>query len=254
MEKINQFSVQRFILLMKRYIIFNSKTLLIGLGALSGVMIFISLLQTYFAGGIFNLQALTQTGQTIIYIGGFILTSMVFKELHSPARSQFYLTLPATTSEKLFSSWILSSIGFIVAANVALSLVLLLSNGLASLIWSSSVGLFNPFSNQSIQAMSVFIVLQSIFFLGAIYFRKNNFLKTILSLFVISFIINIIVALFMYILFGQMGVGGNMENMPADFIITMESTVPKMARIAFYGIIAPLCLLIAYFRLKEREV
>jgi hypothetical protein len=33
MEKINQFSFNRFILLIKRYLIFNIKTLLIGLAA-----------------------------------------------------------------------------------------------------------------------------------------------------------------------------------------------------------------------------
>lgn len=254
MEKINQFSVHRFMLLIKRYAIFNTKTLLIGLGALSGVMIFIALIQTYVSGGMFNVEALTNTGQTMIFIGGFVLTSMVFKELHAPARSQFYLTLPATTAEKLFSSWIITSVGFVVLANVILSLVLLLSNGLAHIAWSTPISYFNPFTSGNIQIMSVYFVTQSIFFLGAIYFRKNNFLKTILSLFVISFVINIITAGFMYIIFGQMGMGGEMQSLPPDFILTMESTAPKLARFAFYGIITPLSLLVSYFRLKEREV
>jgi hypothetical protein len=255
MEKINQFSMQRFILLMQRYLMFNSKTWLIGAGAIAGTLIVIALLQTYFAGGRFNLAGLVNTGQTFIFISGLIITSMAYNEIHVPARSQFFLTLPATTSEKLLSHWLITSVLFIIIANVLLTLILLLPNLVAAAAWNSPISVFNPFTQANLRLMSIYVVIQSIFFLGAIYFRHNNFLKTILSLFVISIIVNIIGFIIMYLAFGATGFqGNNFELVDPDFAFSMERIFPLTMKIIFYAIIVPFCLVVSYFKLKEREV
>jgi hypothetical protein len=254
MEKINQFSLQRLLLLMQRYLTFNSKTWLIGIGAISGVLIIISLLQAYFSQGLFDVRSLATTGQVMIFIGGFVITSMAYNEIHTPARSQFYLTLPATTAEKLFSNWLITSVIFILIANILLALVLALANGIANLAWSASFNLFNPFTNENLKLMGIYIVTQSIFFLGALQFRKNNFLKTILSLFVISMVINIIAGLFAYLLFGTDGMHMDAQTMSPDLSHMFETIFPKVMKTIFYMVLVPFFLLVSYFKLKEREV
>jgi hypothetical protein len=254
MEKINQFSVQRFLLLIKRYLLFNAKTWLIGLGATSGVMIVIGVIQAYVSQFNYQVEPLVTTGQVIIYIGGFILTSMAYNEIHTPARSQFYLTLPATTIEKLFSQWVVTSLIFVVVANILLSIVLIIGNLIGNLVWSVPFDFFNPFALANIELMLIYIITQSIFFLGAIYFRKNNFLKTILSLFVIGTALNIITVLFALLIFGTEGMQIESGMMDIKFTTWLEETFPVAMKILFYGVLTPFCLAVSYFKLKEREV
>jgi hypothetical protein len=217
-------------------------------------MIVVSLLQAYFSTGYFNVSALVTTGQTFIFVGGFILTSMAYNEIHTPARSQFYLTLPATTAEKLFSSWFITSIVYVIVTNLVLWFVLLLSNSIAHLAWATPWDIYNPFAPTYTQLMAIYMATQSVFFLGALYFRKNNFMKTILSLFVISMIINVITVVFAYLIFGTPGIHTDMEAMDPGFGYSFMTTLPKIMKGLFYGVLAPFCLVVSYFTLKEREV
>jgi hypothetical protein len=254
MEKINQFSMQRFMLLMKRYLMFNHKTLLIGLGAIAGTLMVIGLLQVVITRGNFNLSALLTTGQIFVFVSGLILTSLSYNEIHVSARSQFYLTLPATTAEKLFSTWLITSIVYIVVANILLSLVLLLTNAIAAVGWGSPISFFNPFTYSNLTMMGSYLVAQSIFFLGALYFRQNNFLKTLLSLFVLSMVLNIIAVTIMYLLFGRTGVhGGDFEMMNPGLFGFLRGYGTLMVR-TFSAAVVLFCLTVSYFKLKEREV
>jgi hypothetical protein len=254
MEKINQFSLQRFMLLMQRYMMFNHKTILIGTGAIAGTIMVIGLLQAYFTDGHFNLNALVTTGQVFVFITGLILTSMSYNEIHTPARSQFYLTLPATTSEKLFSHWLLTSVVYILLAHILLSLVLFLTNVISSVAWGSQITFFNPFTQSNLTQMGAYIVAHSAFFLGALYFRQNNFLKTLLSLFVISMAFNVLAVGFMYLLFGSMGFqGSELESMNPGLFSAFDTYAPYILK-SFYVAVVLFCLAVSYFRLKEREV
>ncbi len=254
MERINQFSIQRFALLSQRYLMFNIKTWLIGLGAFSGILIVISLLQAYFSNGIFLLDGMATFGQVMIFTGGYVITSMAYNEIHTPARSQFFLTLPATTLEKLLSHWIITSIVFIVLANVLLTLVLLIANGIAYIAWGSVISVFNPIAGTNLKLIAIYLSTQSVFFLGALFFRKNNFLKILLSLFVIATLIIIMLVIFAFIVFGETGFQTDMQLMDSNFKYWIEETFPEIMKVVFYGIMGPFFLLISYFRLKEREV
>lgn len=254
MEKINQFSLQRFILLVQRYLAFNHKTLLIGFGAISGIIIVVGIFTAYYANGFFNVQPLVSLGQVLIFVGGLAITSNAYKEIHTPARSLFYLTLPATTSEKLFSNWLITSLVYIIVANLVLMLVILIPNLIGMLLWSLPLNVFNPLGSENIRVMSIYMVIHSIFFLGSLAFRKNNMLKTILSLFVISMTINVILIFFAWIFFGQIGFHIEPDTVNSGLQTIITQTLPKVAEIIFYALIIPFCLLVSYFKLKEREV
>ncbi len=254
MEKINQFSLQRFALLIKRYAMFNLKSWLIGLGALAGVLIVVSALTIIFSAEVYRISGMVALGHVIIFTGGLLLASMAYNEIHTPAKSQFYLTLPATTAEKLFSHWIVTSVIFVVLANVLLSAVLFLTSGIAFLALSVPIETFNPFTTENLRIMSIYLVVHSIFFLGALYFRKNNFLKTILSLFVIQIVLNTFLFLLVYLVVGKEGFQGDMQHVNINLNHFATETFPLLMKIFFFGILGPFCLIVSYFRLKEREV
>lgn len=230
----------------------NIKTWLIGLGAISGVLIVIALLQSY-ATGFFNLESLLSTGITFIFIAGYIITSAAYSEIHTPARGQFYLILPANTFEKLLSNWLLTSIVYILVAHILLSIVLVIAGLLSSLIFSTHLDFYNPFTSAGLKNMGIYLVTQSVFFLGALYFRKNNLLKTLLGIFVIIIAMSLILSLFGWIILGNYN-QINEESLPSQGMELFTVTIPHIARILFWGLTAPFFLTVSYFKLKEREV
>ncbi len=230
----------------------NLKTWLIGFGAISGILIVSTLLQSY-ATGFFNVGSLSSTGISFIFIAGYLVTSMAYNEIHTPARGQFYLILPANTFEKLLSNWLLTSVIYILVAQVLLSLVLIISGLLSALIFSTQIEFYNPFTEAGFKNMGIYVVTQSIFFLGALYFRKNNMLKTLLSLFVIIVVISTVSGLFGWIILGEFN-QINEENLPPQRLELFTDTIPQIARVLFWGLTAPFFLIVSYFKLKEREV
>ncbi|MFO7977594.1 MAG: hypothetical protein R6U64_02965 [Bacteroidales bacterium] len=247
------FSLQRFFLVLRRDMVLNQKTLLIGLAAMSGLLLVQSVIQTYASGGVFSLEAFSGSGITYFFVFGYVVASMVFKELHVPARSQFFLTLPASNLEKVAAAWVVSAPLYVVGVFLALTLISLLAALLNALLFGSALLVFNPFTTMNLYAAGVFLVTHSIFFLGAVYFRKNNFLKTILSLFVISVAISMLAGLMGYLFFGTTSFTINEQTTigTPDFITEF---LPTMAKIVFWGIVGPFFLIVSYFRFKEREV
>jgi hypothetical protein len=163
------------------------------------------------------------------------------------------LILPANTFEKLLSNWLLTSIVYILVAHVLLSLVLLIAGLLSTLIFSTHLEFYNPFTEAGFRNMGIYIVTQSVFFLGALYFRKNNMLKTLLSIFVIIVALGTIAGLFGWIILGEFN-QINEENLPPQGLELFTVTIPHIAKILFWGLTAPFFLIVSYFKLKEREV
>lgn len=250
MDALNKFSIKRLWLLIKRNAVLNQKTWLLGFAASAGVLILISLFITYRWGGNLNLEALVVIGHFLIFIEGFLLTSKVFHELQTPARSQYFLTLPAKTSEKVVANWLLSSIIYIVAAYIGLFLVLVASSLLNAAIFGSQIEIYNLLTIEQIELIGHYLVLQTIFFLGSVYFRKNNFLNTVLSVIVIGKILSIWTWFLAWMLLVPYFPATT--NFQIDTWINLESET--LFSIIYWGLIAPFFLIVSYFTLKEREI
>ena len=115
----------------------------------------------------------------------------------------------------------------------------------------------NLFDHKALITYANYLVIQPIFLLGAIYFRKMNFLKTVLALILVGFSI----ALYSGLLTG-LAVwinGGNHTFGKIDhYNITNNDAVIHFivvnAKILYWGLTAPFFLLVSYFSLKERQV
>ena len=101
--------------------------------------------------------------------------------------------------------------------------------------------------------MGIYVVTQSVFFLGALYFRKNNLLKTLLSVFVIQAIFSIVMVFAGWLILGEFN-QLNEENIPADTMYFFTVNIPEIARTVFWVVTAPFFLIVSYFKFKEREV
>lgn len=254
------FDITRLKYLLIRQLSFNYKANLIATGVIVGIMIFSGTMMLLFSDQIMTQQIFLGMIMPYFFIGGYIFSSLIFSELNSPNKGYLFLTLPASTFEKLLSAWLSTSVFYILFISVIMYILNFYYWAIASSFTSKTVELMNLFSPGVLKVFGVYIVTQSVFLLGSIYFRKVHFLKTILALFVIAFIIAIFSGIMARILFSPTSFQNMswMNNMnfdhSFDFKYTAEHVIVPIAKVLFWGCIAPFFLVVSYFRLKEREV
>lgn len=251
MKTSNTFSIKRVGLLMYRHVFYNLKTYLLSFAALGSMLIIISLLNTI--GTSYLAKDLFETlGKTFLFIGGMMLTSSIFKEISSKHRGWLYMMLPANPSEKILSYWLLTTVGYAAMASLALVVSSIVLSVFSTLIFKTAFYVFNPFNIAYLEILLHYCIVQSLFFFGAIFFQKNNFIKTILSVFVFYAILGIVAVIIIYLLFGTAGIDSNNVQLADEHFFT--KIIPDIARVSYYGLMVPFFVIVSYFKFKEREV
>ena len=251
MENLNNFNVNRVINLLRRQFVMNAKVWTVGFLAVSGALLGISLMSVVLSGGFFNMKTYTSLGMVLFMVGGYVLTSRIFNELQTTKKNYFYLTLPARNDEKLLSVWVAGSLLYSVVALSALFIVSLIISGSASLIIGGNLNLFMPFSEDIIRAVGIYMVTQTIFLLGAVYFVKNNFLKTLIAILIVYLIFFVIVVILMHTVIRPMdfiGVGINFQENMFSF-----KNLSSFLTYFFWIVPGPFFLFVSFLRLKERQ-
>ena len=108
--KIGTFSPQRLWLLIKRDITIGYRGTLIAAAAVGGFVLLFSLLSAidtrndpYYYG----------MYAALLFLGGYIVTSLAFREVHREESGTFYLTLPGSALEKYLSKLLVTSVGYV---------------------------------------------------------------------------------------------------------------------------------------------
>ena len=248
----NKFSFRRTTLLMGRYMALNFKHYAVIFSTMCGVLVGISLLKTWSNGGAYDTDSLLQMGKLFIFLMGLIITSTIFKELGAKTRGWFYMMLPANPLEKLLANWLISSVVYAVVASVVLVLTSMVNSLFISLIFNEAFYIVNPFRMEFLKLLLHFCIIQSVFFLGAIYFEKNNFFKTLLAIVVFNMGLMVIIGIVAKFILNSWGLtdvrvkqSGNTDSLELILLAI---------RIGYYSLIVPFFLTVSYFRLKEREV
>jgi hypothetical protein len=249
----NKFKINRLYLLIQRQLIINKKNLLIAFAACFGTILTVFLLIIY-GSSIIQYQPLLAISFSVIFMGGYIFTSIGFNELHSPEKAYQYLTLPATTLEKLLSVWLLTSLIYILVSFVLIGIIILIGNLFALAIGVSTMGIGSITEVPVFTIIGIYLVTQTVFLLGSCFFRKNNFLKTLLALFVFGFALAIYMGINGMIIFHSFNFSINDQNTSESFRQFMTDTFPFIMKIVFSYLVAPFFLVVSYYVLKERQV
>jgi hypothetical protein len=261
----NLLKPKRLGLLLKRDFLIGYRGILITMAASGGFIILVSLLTNLSRYSQFQH---IQLFMPLMYIGGFVFTSQAFRELHQGEKSYFYLNLPASPLEKLFSKLLVTSLGYAIGTLAFYSLVALLSEGINRVIFGYGHPLFNPVSRDVLFSVAVYLVVQSIFLLGSIYFRRLAFLKTVVAWNVFAIGTAILIGLTTWLIFrdayfdqGVLRPEARAAFDALDGAGRIEPFLEETGRgfwltlkILFWAVLAPVCWIISYFRLKETEV
>lgn len=259
METNSFFDIKRLKYLLLRQLSFNSKAMLIATGAVMGVIMFIGTMVLLFSYKTIEPASFLNSIFPSFFIVGYIFSSIIFSELNSPHRGYMYLTLPASAFEKLVSAWLICSLGYVLFFIVVMYVLNFYFIAIAAAFTMKTVPVFNLLEPGGLKIFGVYLVTQSVFFLGSLYFRRLNFLKTLLALFVVVFAISLYSGLLSKILFfsherNMQWWSMNINSHQAGMKHFAEDIIVPAAKILFWGCTAPFFLLVSYYRLKEREV
>jgi hypothetical protein len=257
-------SMKRLLRLLYMDARFWTRPLAIGAAALGMLVLVFSFIAAFSRSG-----ATFHSGMYawIMGLGGLIFTSRAFLELRHPLSTQNYLLIPASFEEKFLARYLLTSVGYLGFSFLAYLLLQFLSEGLNQLILGRSNPFFLPSSLHHLQVVAVYLTFQSLFFAGAVYFRKYSLIKTWLSVMALFFVLLVfgylVFRIFFHGYFDGMQPNENVMMTFARMGITGDITIAYypfkfwaewIGRIWFWGIMPLSALAFAYFRLRETEV
>ncbi|MBN1626975.1 MAG: hypothetical protein JW944_10670 [Deltaproteobacteria bacterium] len=265
MNSIKEFNPRRFFLLIRNDLYLNRSYFLIFFGVVTVILLFISTMAIIMPH--VNYQAYHSFYMIIVFWGGLVMTERIFKSLHDDVKGPAWLTLPASTLEKFVGRLTLLTVLFPMAVMTFIFLLSLILKASKGLFIGSGLGVFNPFDKNVLYLTAWYIVVQSPFLLGATYFKRNQGPLTFLAI-VGYILLSVLMAHVFYIaiyshfsnnfydLLNPGGVGMihwigsilNNHSQPAYKIIYW------VQKVFFWLIIAPVCWVTGYFRLKEKEI
>jgi hypothetical protein len=249
----DNFNINRLYLLIQRQLIVNKKNLLIAFAACFGTILTVFLL-TIYGSGVVMYQPLIIISFVVIYMGGFIFTSIGFNELHTPDKAYQYLTLPASTFEKLLSVWLLTSVIYVCLSLVFIAVIALIGNLFAIIIGAGTQGISSMMQIPLFTLVGIYLITQTLFLLGSCYFKKNNFLKTLLAIFVFGMALSIYASINGIVILHSFSINVNDQNISETFRYFMGNTFPFIMKLVFEFLVAPFFFVASYYVLKERQV
>ncbi|MBK8809067.1 MAG: hypothetical protein IPO21_21525 [Bacteroidales bacterium] len=242
--------------LIKRQIVINKNAFLITNGAIIA-FIFVILCVELFVQGHLTTQSYTDLIFPVVFIGGLIYTSTIFGELNKPLKSMFYIMLPATILEKLLASWALSSILLLLSSILLTYILNLVFIVIGMSFLSTDVMVVNLFTSDALEFYTAYLFLHSLFFMGAVAFKRLNFFKTILATFIFLFSFAMITAASTFIIFSDFLkniVNGNMNNFENSIFLSQGPESGGIYSYLIFSAIGLCLILISYFKLRERQV
>lgn len=262
MNSIKGFNPRRFFLLIRNSLFLGRSLILIFSAAIGGMVILLSILSAKYRGPLEIYSIFYSIFYYVtLYTGGFILTENIFKELHHETKGAAWLSLPASTFEKFTCRLVITAVMYPIGIMMLFFLISLISEGIMRNLWGPGHGLdlFNPFTRMILINTLIYFILQSVFLLGGVYFKTHAIIMTILSLAIYSFIFYMIIGFTGKILFKDffflwhfVYMSDIMNSMPG---LSFIGSILKWAvYIGFWYLLAPLCWVIGYFRLKEKEI
>jgi hypothetical protein len=208
----------------------------------------------------------------LILIAGVFYAARFFKKIHYPSSGIAYFMIPATQLEKLVVGIVITSFYYFVMMMVVYVIGNLFGTFLNNILASINVFGFNFFSHSHLQwklfenidfldphdtmkfirypvlYFTIFLYTQSLYLLGSIYFKSNQFIKTFLSVKIIGLLLLILYVIELRLIFGDINTFANIKfpaNWDAILYYVMQTTL-ALSSLFFW--------IVSYFRLTEKQI
>lgn len=257
----NFFSFSRFGRLFMKHSLENLPIYLLSLLVLFGIMSALLGFVSYLNGGYLEINVQGRMFITILIFAGPVFTSMIFADLGDRKKAIPILMLPVSHFEKYLVAWLYSFVVFLLAFTVCfyasgfmITQIIEMSNG-------RSNPLINLFTDKGgyWKIFFAYFAIHAVFLLGAIYFKKQHFIRTSFAFLIIMVIIGAINYLIARLVFqvdiASVGPFQSLRVLEGDKGWTIQA---GDASHFIEGIVLTISVLVlwlcVYFKLKEREV
>ncbi len=197
----------------------------------------------------------------LLFLLGLAATSRGFNELYDRNRNTAFLLLPASSLEKTLARLIWLSAGFVVYLVVCVFVVSVLGEAVNWLINGRTNPLFQPLSGTVWQLAGYFVLVQSVFFLGAAWFRKYKIFKTILAvLALIAGYVAFVILVGRFMFFGEAQADVVIQLANSDTLALYQTyrllfdSAGYVAAIGLYVLLPLFCWSVAWIRVRETQV
>jgi hypothetical protein len=183
-----------------------------------------------------------------LFAWGTIATSTCFSDLHGRTSNMAFLLLPASALEKTLSRLLIYTVGLIAYLLVFSTVLSWVLEGINTLWVGERREFFSPLDEVGWMLLPHFMVAQALFFLGAAWFRKVHFVKTV------GTAIGIVIGLFAIAVFlGWLVMPTACLTSDCYGYISFE-WVTEAAPVAYFYLLAPFCWFVAWLRVTETQV
>jgi hypothetical protein len=223
-------------------------------GALAAAMLVHGMFRAAFSADRQNIFELWGGGMLLVW--GAVAASQAFTELHDKMRNDAFLLLPASALEKVASRLLLMVFG-LAAYIIVFTNVVAWVDGLLALVLFGRNDQFYPLFDGSLGLLGLCLVQQSMYFLGAAWFRKNHFIKTALATTVIPIGLSVFAAFVVRIVFPHPFAAGFMDIDYGAFLSAYGPSLRFLLDVGgvFWFVVLPvLCWVVAWMRVKETQV
>jgi hypothetical protein len=187
-----------------------------------------------------------------LFACGTIGTSLAFRDLHGRSTNTAFLLLPATALEKTLARLCVSTVLLIVYLLLLISALSLLGESL-ELVGHGANEWFSPHDRVAWLVIPHYLAVQSMFFLGAAWFRKLHFVKTLLTVAILATGYSAASVAAAWLL-GPATWGGAGVNVDGESVYVSIRWLGDVATVAYHVGLPLLCWSLAWLRVRETQV
>jgi hypothetical protein len=183
-----------------------------------------------------------------LFAWGTIATSVCFSDLHGRGTNIAFLLLPASALEKTVSRLLIHTVALSAYLLLFTTLLSWVLEGINTLWIGERRELFSPLDEVGWMLLPHFLVAQALFFIGAAWFRKFQFVKTV------GTVLGIVIGLGV-IAVGLVWLIGPMRCLTDDcYRFPTFDWVNDAATISYFYLLPPFCWFVAWLRVGEAQV
>jgi len=254
MYKNRYFSIRRFANLLKREFHINIKRNLLIIGALYSLLTVIMFLIFQFSQDDLPRDMLETFHLAmffvILFIGGAFITSFSFIELRDKMKSHFYMLTPGSNFEKFIVNILISLVGYLLFMLMSYLIYSTAFNWMALKVYHIEFGALDIKDERFTSIMQAFILMQSVFFLGAVTFKKFPLILTPIAGFIVISVLSVSNEIIEKIVFANLELKNHYMSRGFGDLFSHYEGIAEVT--AFY-IIPVILWYVAYLKLNEKE-
>ena len=272
------FDLKRWSLYLGKHWNENKRRYLLSLAAVGGLLVmWYSFLMIVNPRNPMGQQMQVVTYYVGLFLTGCLFASMIFNDLSGGPKAIHYLLTPVSALEKLLTAIVYAVILFFISYTIVFYVIdfimLKVANGVMN-DWLQHhhfapmppQKLLNVFISQEggdniyFYTLLVFFAVQSIFLMGSVYFVKHQYIKTMVS----GLVVFLFLVFFIHKVMGSIVPEGNFfepftvyrawNSSQGEVMIQLPEWLSSILLFLAKYVLAPCFWVVAYVRLKEKEV